>query len=564
MDLFTTFDGKAKMSSKDMLKSMRSQVVGVAQWAADMNTLAERGINRGLLQHLADMGPTGAGYVSTFINMTTEELAQANGLFETSLVLPDTTAMLITDSFASAGMDAAKRFTEQIVLGTNEISDEYEKMVQDAETFCQQILGVNAAIETVGSKYDETMLDIAGDTSVTKACENISELGEAALGTGNDISMMSRESIVAYQEMYSSVVEKVGSQIDLFSEFSGKSKMSADDLLKNMQSQVTGVAQWATDINTLADRGINQGLLQHLADMGPTGAGYVSTFVSMTDEELLHANRLFETSLVLPDATATLVANSFAQAGKDAARGFADGIESSTNEVVDASESMSCDSLDTVMTTLDEHSPSKKTEEMGKNFSEGLRIGIDERKANVLNVIKLLTNAMLTNTKKNVVENEYMEIGRRVAEGMRNGIETGRSAVLESVRTLCEETIQTAKDKLDIHSPSKAFAYLGKMSGEGYITGWEDTVENINNTIADTFPDMPGVSSHNNASIVGVDTSRISDMCEKIYSIIAQYMPGMSKMQMVTDTGALIGQLVPRIDKELGDIGYYKSRGGYE
>ncbi len=564
IDLFATFDGKAKMSSKDMLKNMRSQVIGVAQWAADMSTLADRGINKGLLQHLADMGPTGAGYVSTFISMTNEELIQANKLFETSLALPDTTAMLITDSFAAAGTNAARGFADQIILGTNEVYSEYEKMVQDAETFCQQILGVNTAIKTVGDEYDETMLDIADDTSVTKACENMDGLGKAALNTSEDISVMSRESIEAYQEMYSSVVEKVDSQIDLFSEFSGKSKMSAEDLLKNMQSQVTGVSQWATDMNTLADRGINQGLLQHLADMGPTGAGYVSTFVSMTDEELVRANRLFETSLVLPDATATLVANSFAQAGNNAAKGFADGIVSNTNEVVDASESMSCDALDTVMTTLDEHSPSKKTEEMGKNFAEGLRKGIDERKVNVLNVVKLLTNSMLISTKKSIVEDEYMEIGRQVAEGMRNGIESGRSAVLESVRTLCEETIQAARDKLDIHSPSKAFAYLGKMSGEGYITGWEDTIENINNTIADTFPDVPDASSHESVSVVGADTSRLSDMCEKIYSIIAQYMPRMSKMQMVLDTGAMIGQLVPRIDKELGDIGYYKSRGGYE
>ena len=60
-------------------------------------------------------------------------------------------------------------------------------MVQDAETFCQQILGVNTAIKTVGDKYDETMLDIADDTSVAKACENISGLGEAALKTSSDI-----------------------------------------------------------------------------------------------------------------------------------------------------------------------------------------------------------------------------------------------------------------------------------------------------------------------------------------------------------------------------------------
>ncbi len=158
------------------------------------------------------------------------------------------------------------------------------------------------------------------------------------------------------------------------------------------------------------------------------------------------------------------------------------------------------------------------------------------------------------------------KIGRRVAEGMRDGIESGRSAVLESVRALCEETIQTAKDKLDIHSPSKAFAYLGEMSGKGYITGWQDTMENINSVIADTFPDVPEQHS-GEINIGGMDTmhtARLTDMCEKIYGIIAQYIPGMSNMQMVLDTGGLIGKLTPKIDNKLGKIGFYKSRGGYE
>lgn len=453
-----------------------------------------------------------------------------------------------------------------MVLLNDEVCGAYQKMVEDTKIFCQQILNANTTIDSLGTEYEDVMSDISDNAAISKVCENLEVLGEAALDAGSNVSVMSKESIEAYQEMYSSIAEKVSSQIDIFSEFSGEAKMSAEDLLRNMQSQVTGVAQWATDMDTLADRGINQGLLQHLADMGPTGAGYVSTFVSMTDEELEQANRLFETSLVLPDTTAVLITDSFAQAGKNAAKGLADGIVSGIDEVVDASESMSCDALDIVKETLDEHSPSKKTEEMGVNFSEGLRRGINERKNSVLNVIKLLTGAMLTNTKRGVPEDDYVEIGRRVAEGMRDGIESGRSAVLESVRALCEETIQTAKDKLDIHSPSKAFAYLGEMSGKGYITGWQDTMENINSVIADTFPDVPEQHS-GEINIGGMDTmhtARLTDMCEKIYGIIAQYIPGMSNMQMVLDTGGLIGKLTPKIDNKLGKIGFYKSRGGYE
>lgn len=730
MDLFSKFSNEVKISKDEILDNMQSQIDGVSEWADNMDTLADRGINQGLLKYLAELGPQGSGYVAAFVEMSEDELKEASEMFEESLKLSNSSAMNITDSYFDAGQNATQGFIDgasdnmdevvtavvkvgenalealkteldinspskktmelgesfdeglqkgihqntknvinvikrltntmlsetkkgvqpkeyerigtqvieglkegiesgksrviesiqsvceetiqaakdkldihspskafaylgemsgegyaagwensmgdidtvitnmlpDMVLLNDEVCGAYQKMVEDTKIFCQQILNANTTIDSLGTEYEDVMSDISDNAAISKVCENLEVLGEAALDAGSNVSVMSKESIEAYQEMYSSIAEKVSSQIDIFSEFSGEAKMSAEDLLRNMQSQVTGVAQWATDMDTLADRGINQGLLQHLADMGPTGAGYVSTFVSMTDEELEQANRLFETSLVLPDTTAVLITDSFAQAGKNAAKGLADGIVSGIDEVVDASESMSCDALDIVKETLDEHSPSKKTEEMGVNFSEGLRRGINERKNSVLNVIKLLTGAMLTNTKRGVPEDDYVEIGRRVAEGMRDGIESGRSAVLESVRALCEETIQTAKDKLDIHSPSKAFAYLGEMSGKGYITGWQDTMENINSVIADTFPDVPEQHS-GEINIGGMDTmhtARLTDMCEKIYGIIAQYIPGMSNMQMVLDTGGLIGKLTPKIDNKLGKIGFYKSRGGYE
>lgn len=725
MDLFSEFTKKTEISSEEILKNMQSQIDGVSEWAENMDVLADRGINKGLLKYLADMGPEGAGYVAAFVQMTDEELEKASSMFEESLILSESSAMNITDSYYDVGesssqkyadgiLDATdvvngavgilakdaidtterglegalrigKRFDEDLGSGisdnkekllrvvnkittdvlsetrtglptaelkkvgdqmieglrngfesgqsrlldsvrsvceaavqaardkleihspskafaylgemsgegylvgwidsmegiddaimeelpdmvaiSDELQDEYEKMVEDTKAFCGQILAVNTIIDSVGSEYEETMSDIADNDAAEGACENMGELGKAALEAGSNITIMSKETIEAYREMYSSVSEKVNSQMDLFSEFSSEAKLSADDLLKNMQSQVTGIAQWTYDIESLADRGINQGLLQYLADMGPTGAGYVSAFVSMTDEELERANKLFETSLVLPDATALIITDSFSKAGTNAAKGLAEGIASGTGRVEDAAESMSDGALDTVMTTLDEHSPSKKTELMGLNFDEGLRKGIVENKESVLNEIINLTTGMLTETRTGVPTEEYRKIGDQIIEGMRNGIESGRSRVLESIRRLCEETIQEAKDRLDIHSPSRAFAYLGEMSGEGYITGWEDTMKNINDVIADSLPDLPARTPQSNAG-AGLPnaavSSQIYSMCEKMYNVMAQYLPGMSNMQMVTDTGALIGEITSRLDREFGEMEYDKSRGIYE
>ena len=66
----------------------------------------------------------------------------------------------------------------------------------------------------------------------------------------------------------------------MFEAFDGGVQLSTEQLLSNMQSQIDGVTTWEQNLSTLADRGINQGLLQKLAEMGPESAGYVQTFVN--------------------------------------------------------------------------------------------------------------------------------------------------------------------------------------------------------------------------------------------------------------------------------------------
>ena len=449
----------------------------------------------------------------------------------------------------------------------DETQEAYARATEDIEALDVQMEETKGTIDALGTEYEETMSYIADNESLVKASGDMETLGDAALNAGADISAMSDETRKAYNDMIDSLSDTITKQMDLFSEFSEKTKLSSDEILKNMQSQVDGVSQWAENMDALADRGINKGLLKYLADMGPEGAGYVAAFVEMTDEQLEKANELFKESLILSDSTALEITDSYYDAGENASKGLADGILDAAKAVREAAESLTEDLLDTTKEGLDEHSPSKKTQEMGENFDEGLKLGISGSKEKVLSVINQLTEDMLNETAAGVPTAEYEEIGKQITEGMRKGIEEGRSRVIESIRALCEATIQAAKDKLDIHSPSKAFAYLGEMSGEGYITGWEDTMENINSVISDALPDIPEIGAQNDSGsgVSGtVMSAQIFNMCEKMYSIMAQYMPGMSNMQMVTDTGALVGEIVPMIDREFGEMEYDKSRGVYE
>lgn len=85
MDMFEKFDGGVEISTEQLLANMQSQVDGVTQWEQNLSSLADKGINQGILQKLAEMGPQGSGYVQAFNNMTSDEIAKANELWNQSI-----------------------------------------------------------------------------------------------------------------------------------------------------------------------------------------------------------------------------------------------------------------------------------------------------------------------------------------------------------------------------------------------------------------------------------------------------------------------------------------------
>lgn len=114
MDIFTKFEMKTEMTAEQMLENMKSNLDGVASWSHRMAVLAERGIDQALYQKLAEMGPQSYEQVNAFINMTDEQLQEANQMFQTSLAMPDAAAQIVGAGFKYAGEMAVQGFSNAL------------------------------------------------------------------------------------------------------------------------------------------------------------------------------------------------------------------------------------------------------------------------------------------------------------------------------------------------------------------------------------------------------------------------------------------------------------------
>ena len=355
----------------------------------------------------------------------------------------------------------------------------------------EQIRATTESIEGFTSEYEETLNYISDTETIVNASAATQELGTSAEVTGDQLVTMSSEAQEAYSAMYDSLHTTITSQISLFDEFNAKAELSTSELLKNMQSQIDGITEWSDNLKLLAEKGIDQGLLQHLADMGPTGAGYVATFVAMTDEELQKANKLFEESLILPDETIEAVAEAYVIAGNNAAEGFVTGI---TDEEIKARAReeaglLAQGTLDEMKMVLAIQSPSRETKAIGENLDEGLILGIKEEQPMVLMTVSNLASEIIRITRNSLQTSVFAGIGRQIPAGLVQGINSGRSDVINAVTSMCTSAVQAAKNTLEINSPSKKFDYMGEMSGDGYIGGWKRSMANINAVIAESLPE---------------------------------------------------------------------------
>ncbi len=91
-------------------------------------------------------------------------------------------------------------------------------------------------------------------------------------------------------DTWSSYAEQATNMFDVLSD---KSEISVSKMTQNLQENQRIISQWADNIAVLAERGIDQGLLEQLRAAGPESAGYVNAMVRASDAELQQLSEAF-------------------------------------------------------------------------------------------------------------------------------------------------------------------------------------------------------------------------------------------------------------------------------
>lgn len=509
IDAFSKYENKIGVTGKALLKNLGSWSTGMEGWADRIKFLASEGIDKGLLQKLIDAGPQGAEYVNAFISMTSEELAEAGKAYNESMEAPAKVAqdiLALYDENAQKVTDATTTAVEKNVELGESVTDTAKKLGETAEVYSEAVEKPAEAATGVLNSYAEVSGKAAEilDEAITK---NKDLVDSVALSTEATESQLKRAQF-AYENMRDSLKETIDSQMDIFSEFKTDTELTSDQLIKNMESQLNGVTTWSEELNGLISRGIDEGLLQNLAQMGPKGYEYVHAFSQMTDEELSHASELYRNSLTISDEVSRDIAGKWAAAGLNATLGYKQGIASANanEEATKVGEG----STNSLLTSIDAHSPSRKTHEAGVYFVQGFANGIRESYATATGEITSFAETCVGLLKIYFAPEKFQELGSNIGTGIQNGL---------------NEAITAISTAFNAGGILESYGTLGQNIIQGIITGMSaktaEAVTTVQTMMTNVNTTITGFNPQLNASGVGLITQLNAGMVSLQATVIA-------------------------------------------
>ncbi len=197
-----------------------------------------------------------------------------------------------------AGKSDEKKTYDELTDAQKVNAEALEENQAKGEEVAAQMEATKERLKELGIDWDTATASTNGNTDATNA-------NAEAQKVSADANTIAAQTIAdTYTDMQQRVSEVLESQMNMFEEFNGGVQLSSEQLLANMQSQIEGVTNWADNMETLASRGVNQGILDKLAEMGPQGSSYVQAFASMTDEQLQQANNMWSQSLDMKQGVA--------------------------------------------------------------------------------------------------------------------------------------------------------------------------------------------------------------------------------------------------------------------
>ena len=404
-----------------------------------------------------------------------------------------------------------------------------------------------------------------------------------------------------YSDTLNSRIQSLYNAYGLFDKVEQKGKTSVSELTKNLQDQVVEFEDWDYTLQQLSKRGLNQALIEELQEMGPSAIANIRGLNSMTDAQLSqYANLWAEKHKEATDrATDELTdlrkeTNSQIKDLKTTYNSDLDELKKDTDEklgelkdaflknigaIKDDTEEKFQEIVSIASTVLG----SAGWDELGEYMVDGLIEGVESKQPEFLKTLESLISAGTEITQDTAEIHSpsrvFARIGEYMVEGLIGGI-TNRSddaskasadmarGTIQSVSRLISdmstiidsdmEITPTISPILDMTNVQNGLNQMDStLSANRSIALGMSVASKNQNGLAYQFGDAISKLADANTQSNG----QIVDAIDGLKSDLSDLVDRVSQLQVVMDTGELVGAISPEMDRSLGVAAMMKRRG---
>jgi hypothetical protein len=357
-------------------------------------------------------------------------------------------------------------------------------------------------------------------------------------------------------------------------------------------------------LDSLSAKGLDSELIGELQEMGPSAIAQIKALNSMSDSEL--------------EKYAALWSIKHAQA-REQAVGELEGLRIETQNNIAQLRVEASQELEDYrvvwqqkmnQVTIDANA---ELEQLRKDFGE--KVGLIKKDT------ETETQEMVDTAQAILEEAGWDETGKQIVTGIKKGVEDEKPSFLDALTQMALEGVQAVKDTLDINSPSRVFQELGNYTGLGFVKGLTDyadksynaaanmagyATDGLSNAIANVsdlvngefdmqptirpvldftdvakgFGELNGLFGYTrtlalagqtslafdsamdkDGVTVTVDNDGVVQELRSLRNEMADMTARLERMQVVLDTGTLIGELADPMDSALGQKQAFRGRG---
>lgn len=210
----------------------------------------------------------------------------------------------------SAQMEIQKQIIEETNTGYEQMKAEKGENSEEAEKLKLKLLEEKKALSDLEKQLFETkqaLRDHAQEfRDLAKEIDKVEKKYKDDLASAledyqkkvEDVNRKVREdeqrTTEAYEKALDDRTRALSNFVGLFDEVAHKD-VSGETLLANLRGQVDAFENWSENISTLAARGVDQGLIEELKQMGPKAGPEIAALNTLTDEQLVEYVSLWRT-----------------------------------------------------------------------------------------------------------------------------------------------------------------------------------------------------------------------------------------------------------------------------